>query len=154
MTMVKAGDAAPTFKAPADSGSDLSLEDFKGKTLVLYFYPKDDTPGCTVEANEFTALADEFAAAGATVLGVSRDTVKSHCKFRDKYGLKVALLSDPELTLHNAYGAWGEKTMYGKKVEGVLRSTFVIDGRGVVVKAYPNVKAAGHAAKVLADLQS
>jgi len=153
MTMVKAGDAAPTFKAPADSGSDLSLEDFKGKTLVLYFYPKDDTPGCTVEANEFTALADEFAAAGATVLGVSRDTVKSHCKFRDKYGLKVALLSDPELTLHNAYGAWGEKTMYGKKVEGVLRSTFVIDGRGVVVKAYPNVKAAGHAAKVLADLQ-
>ena len=153
MTMVKAGDAAPTFKAPADSGSDLSLEDFKGKTLVLYFYPKDDTPGCTVEANEFTTLADEFAAAGATVLGVSRDTVKSHCKFRDKYGLKVALLSDPELTLHNAYGAWGEKTMYGKKVEGVLRSTFVIDGRGVVVKAYPNVKAAGHAAKVLADLQ-
>jgi peroxiredoxin Q/BCP len=153
MTMVKAGDAAPTFKAPADSGGDLSLEDFKGKTLVLYFYPKDDTPGCTVEANEFTALADEFAAAGATVLGVSRDTVKSHCKFRDKYGLKVALLSDPELTLHNAYGAWGEKTMYGKKVEGVLRSTFVIDGRGVVVKAYPNVKAAGHAAKVLADLQ-
>jgi peroxiredoxin Q/BCP len=151
--MVKAGDAAPTFKAPADSGSDLSLEDFKGKTLVLYFYPKDDTPGCTVEANEFTTLADEFAAAGATVLGVSRDTVKSHCKFRDKYGLKVALLSDPELTLHNAYGAWGEKTMYGKKVEGVLRSTFVIDGRGVVVKAYPNVKAAGHAAKVLADLQ-
>ena len=87
------------------------------------------------------------------MLGVSRDTVKSHCKFRDKYGLMVALLSDPELTLHNAYGAWGEKTMYGKKVEGVLRSTFVIDGRGVVVKAYPNVKAAGHAAKVLADLQ-
>ena len=153
MTMLKAGDAAPTFKAPADSGSELSLEDFKGKTLVLYFYPKDDTPGCTVEANEFTALAGEFAAAGVTVLGVSRDTVKSHCKFRDKYGLKVALLSDPELTIHNAYGAWGEKTMYGKKVEGVLRSTFVIDGRGVVVKAYPNVKAAGHAAKVLADLQ-
>ena len=153
MTMLEAGDAAPTFKAPADSGSELSLEDFKGKTLVLYFYPKDDTPGCTVEANEFTALAGGFAAAGATVLGVSRDTVKSHCKFRDKYGLKVALLSDPELTIHNAYGAWGEKTMYGKKVEGVLRSTFVIDGRGVVVKAYPNVKAAGHAAKVLADLQ-
>jgi peroxiredoxin Q/BCP len=153
MTMLKAGDAAPTFKAPADSGSELSLEDFKGKTLVLYFYPKDDTPGCTVEANEFTALAGEFATAGATVLGVSRDTVKSHCKFRDKYGLKVALLSDPELSIHNAYGAWGEKTMYGKKVEGVLRSTFVIDGRGVVVKAYPNVKAAGHAARVLADLQ-
>lgn len=150
--MVKAGDAAPTFKAPADSGSELSLEDFKGKTLVLYFYPKDDTPGCTVEANEFTALAGGFAAAGATVLGVSRDTVKSHCKFRDKYGLKVALLSDPELTVHKAYGAWGEKTMYGKKVEGVLRSTFVIDGRGVVVKAYANVKAAGHAATVLAEL--
>ena len=150
--MVKAGDAAPTFKAPADSGSDVSLDDFKGKTVVLYFYPKDDTPGCTVEANEFTALAAEFAAAGATVLGVSRDTVKSHCKFRDKYGLKVALLSDPELTIHKAYGAWGEKTMYGKKVEGVLRSTFVIDGAGRVVKAYADVKAAGHAAKVLAEL--
>lgn len=151
--MVKAGDAAPTFKAPADSGSDLSLSDFTGRTLVLYFYPKDDTPGCTVEANEFTALAGEFAAAGATVLGVSRDTVKSHCKFRDKYGLKVALLSDPELAVHKAYGAWGEKTMYGKKVEGVLRCTFVIDGAGAVVKAYANVKAAGHAAKVLADLK-
>ncbi len=150
--MVKTGDAAPMFKAPADSGGDLSLADFKGRTLVLYFYPKDDTPGCTVEANEFTALAAEFEAAGATVLGVSRDTVKSHCKFREKYGLKVALLSDPELTVHKAYGAWGEKTMYGKKVEGVLRSTFVIDGNGTVVKAYANVKAAGHAAKVLAEL--
>ena len=151
--MVKAGDAAPTFKAPADSGSDVPLDDFKGKTLVLYFYPKDDTPGCTVEANEFTALAAEFAAAGATVLGVSRDTVKSHCKFRDKYGLKVALLSDPELTIHKAYGAWGEKTMYGKKVEGVLRSTFVIDGAGKVARVYGNVKAAGHAAKVLTELK-
>ena len=150
--MVKTGDAAPTFKTPADSGSDLSLADFKGRTLVLYFYPKDDTPGCTVEANEFTALAAEFEAAGATVLGVSRDTVKSHCKFKEKYGLKVALLSDPDLQLHKVYGAWGEKTMYGKKVEGVLRSTFVIDGNGTVVKAYANVKAAGHAAKVLAEL--
>ena len=151
--MVKAGDAAPTFKAPSDSGSEVSLDDFKGRTLVLYFYPKDDTPGCTVEANEFTALAAEFSAAGAAVLGVSRDTVKSHCRFRDKYGLKVALLSDPDLTIHKAYGAWGEKTMYGKKVEGVLRSTFVIDGAGRVARAYASVKAAGHAAKVLADLK-
>jgi thioredoxin-dependent peroxiredoxin len=151
--MVKAGDAAPTFRAPADSGEEVSLGDLKGKTVVLYFYPKDDTPGCTVEANEFTALAAEFAAAGATVLGVSRDTVNSHCRFRDKYGLKVTLLSDPELGIHKAYGAWGEKTMYGKKVEGVLRSTFVIDGDGVVQRAYANVKAAGHAAKVLADLK-
>jgi peroxiredoxin Q/BCP len=151
--MLKAGDAAPTFKAPADSGGDVSLDDFKGKTLVLYFYPKDDTPGCTTEANEFTALADEFARAGATVLGVSRDTVKSHCRFREKYQLKVALLSDPELAVHRAYGAWGEKTMYGKKVEGVLRSTYVIDGAGAIARVYPSVKAAGHAAKVLADLK-
>mgnify|MGYP003378743994 CR=1 FL=1 len=150
--MIDVGQPAPAFTAPVHTGGDVSLADFKGQPVVLYFYPKDDTPGCTVEANEFTALAGEFAAAGVTVLGVSRDTVKSHCKFRDKYGLKVALLSDPELAVHKAYGAWGEKTMYGKKVEGVLRSTFVIDGRGVVVKAYPNVKAAGHAAKVLAEL--
>jgi peroxiredoxin Q/BCP len=151
-TTLKPGDAAPAFAGTTDADAQVSLADFAGKTLVLYFYPKDDTPGCTVEANEFSALAGEFAKKGAVVLGVSRDTVKSHCKFRDKYGLKVALLSDPELAAHKAYGAWGEKNMYGKKVEGALRSTFVIGPDGRLKQVYGTVKAAGHAAKVLAEL--
>ena len=142
----------PDFEAHATGGVKLSPSAYRGKALVLYFYPKDDTPGCTVEANEFSALAGEFAKKGAVVLGVSRDTVKSHCKFRDKYGLKVALLSDPELAAHKAYGAWGEKNMYGKKVEGALRSTFVIGPDGRLKQVYGTVKAAGHAAKVLAEL--
>ncbi len=151
-TTLKPGDAAPAFSGTTDAGTEVSLADFAGKTLVLYFYPKDDTPGCTVEANEFTALAGEFAKKGAVVLGVSRDTVKSHCKFRDKYGLKVALLSDPELAVQKAYGAFGEKNMYGKKVEGTIRSTFVIGPDGKLTHVYGTVKSAGHAAKVLADL--
>ncbi len=150
--MVKAGDVAPGFTLASDLGRDVSLTEFAGKTVVLYFYPKDDTPGCTVEANDFTALAAEFAAKGAVVLGVSKDSVAAHCRFRDKYALKVTLLSDPELVLHKAYGAYGEKTLYGKKTTGVIRSTFVIDGAGAVKRAYPSVKAKGHAAKVLADL--
>ena len=150
--MVKAGEKAPGFSAASDAGKTVSLEDFKGRTVVLYFYPKDDTPGCTVEANDFTALAEAFAAKGAVVVGVSKDSVASHCRFRDKYALKVTLLSDPDLAVHTAYGAYGEKTMYGKKVVGVIRSTFVIDGAGKVARAYPSVKAKGHAAKVLADL--
>lgn len=151
-TTLKPGDAAPDFRGTTDAGAEVSLADFAGKTLVLYFYPKDDTPACTTEANEFTALAKAFAKKGAAVLGVSRDTVKSHCKFRDKYGLKVPLLSDPELTVQKAYGAWGEKNMYGKKVEGTLRSTFVIGPDGKLARVYPKVKAAGHAAEVLAGL--
>jgi len=151
-TTLKPGDAAPAFSGTTDAGTEVSLADFAGKTLVLYFYPKDDTPGCTVEANEFSALAGEFAKKGAVVLGVSRDTVKSHCKFRDKYSLKIPLLSDPDLKVHEAFGAYGEKTMYGKKVMGTIRSTFVIGPDGKLSHVFPSVKVDGHEEAVLAAL--
>lgn len=151
--MLKAGDKAPDFSLESDSGRKLSLSDFAGKTLVLYFYPRDNTPGCTREAQAFAAAHRAIERAGGVVVGVSRDSVKSHCGFRDKYGLPFPLLSDPDLALHRAYGAWGEKTMYGKKVEGTLRSTFLVrDGR--VVRAYPTVKVDAHADEVLAFLKS
>jgi peroxiredoxin Q/BCP len=150
--MLKAGDEAPDFSLPADDGSRISLAALKGKSVVVYFYPRDDTPGCTVEAVDFTKALPAFAKAGAVVLGVSRDSLASHGKFRDKHKLKVRLLSDPDLDVHRAYGAWGEKTMYGKKVEGVLRSTFLIDPAGRIRRAWPSVKVAGHADAVLAEL--
>jgi peroxiredoxin Q/BCP len=147
--MVSAGERAPAFKLQSDGGSEVSLSDFKGQTLVLYFYPRNDTPGCTREAIGFSKIAGDLKKAGAAVVGVSKDSVASHCKFRDKYSLKIPLLSDPDLTVHNAYGAYGEKMMYGKKVQGVIRSTFVIDGSGKVIKAFPAVKVDGHPEKVL-----
>ena len=147
--MLKEGDKAPDFSLDSDSGKKVSLKDFAGKTLVLYFYPKDDTPGCTREAQAFEAAKAKFAKAGAAVVGVSRDSVASHCKFRDKYGLSFPLLADPDRKVHEAYGAWGEKVMYGKKVLGAIRSTFVIQG-GKIVKAFPTVKVDGHSDAVLA----
>lgn len=150
--MLKEGDKAPAFALESDAGKTVTLDDFKGRTLVLYFYPRDNTPGCTREAIAFSEALARFTAAGASVAGVSRDTVKSHCSFRDKYSLKVPLLSDPDLAVHKAYGAFGEKTMYGKKVEGTIRSTFVINGEGKVVKVYPSVKVDGHADAVLAAI--
>ncbi len=143
------GARAPGFELTSDGGDAVSLAGLKGRWVVVYFYPKDDTPGCTVEAQEFTALADEFAREGVTVLGVSKDSVASHCRFRDKHSLKVRLLSDPELVAQKAYGAWGEKNMYGKTVEGTLRSTFLIDPDGDIDSVWTSVRAAGHAAKVL-----
>ncbi len=122
------------------------------KTLVLYFYPKDSTPGCTRQAQGFTASKRAIEKAGGIVVGVSRDSVKSHCSFRDKYGLKIPLLSDPDRTLHEAFGAWGEKTMYGKKVTGAIRSTFLVkDGR--VVKVWPTVRVDGHVEQVVLALE-
>ncbi len=150
--MLKAGDRAPSFDLPSDSGKNVALGDFAGKTLVVYFYPKDNTPGCTREAQAFTKLLGAFRKVGADVVGVSKDSVASHCNFRDKLGLKVPLLSDPELTTHKAFGAWGEKTMYGKKVTGVIRSTFVIGPDGNIARAYPSVKVDGHADAVLAEV--
>ena len=149
--MLKEGDKAPSFNLDSDEGGKVSLRDFGDKTLVLYFYPRDNTPGCTREAQAFTAARRAIEGAGGAVVGVSRDSLKSHQSFRQKCGLGITLVSDPDLAVHKAYGAWGEKTMYGKKVEGVLRSTFLVKG-GKVVRVFPNVKVDGHAEAVLAAL--
>ncbi|MBX3201134.1 MAG: peroxiredoxin [Labilithrix sp.] len=149
--MLKEGDKAPSFNLDSDGGGKVSLRDFGGKTLVLYFYPRDSTPGCTRQAQAFTASKAAIERAGGAVVGVSRDSLKSHASFREKCGLGITLLSDPDLAVHKAYGAWGEKTMYGKKVEGVLRSTFLVrDGR--IVRVFPSVKVDGHADAVLGAL--
>lgn len=151
---LEVGAKAPDFTLPSDSGDDVSLGDFKGKTLVLYFYPKDNTPGCTREAQAFSAALAKLQNRGAAVVGVSKDSVKSHCNFRDKYALKFPLLSDPDYAVHKAYGAYGEKTMYGKKILGTIRSTFVIDGKGKVVRVFPSVKVDGHVDAVLEVLDA
>jgi peroxiredoxin Q/BCP len=150
--LIEVGTKAPDFSLSDADGKVWSLADFAGSTLVLYFYPRDDTPGCTVEACEFRDRGLEFAAKGVKVVGISPDSVTSHEKFRRKHSLSFLLLSDPEKKTLQAYGAYGEKTMYGKKVMGVIRSTFVIDGGGIVVKVFPKVIPAGHADKVLESL--
>ena len=146
---IEPGAKAPDFDLPRDGGGTLSLDDLSGKTVVLYFYPKDDTSGCTKEAIAFTELLPEFEAAGATVLGVSKDSVSKHDKFRDKHGLKVTLLSDDEGDVCERYGVWAEKSMYGKKYMGIERSTFLIDGTGTVREVWRKVKVPGHAEAVL-----
>lgn len=151
--MLKVGDKAPDFSLVSDAGETHTLARHAGKTLVVYFYPKDNTPGCTVEAKDFSAALQRFTDAGAVVVGVSRDSVKTHCGFKQKQSLTVTLLSDPDLTAHRAFGAWGEKTMYGKKIEGTLRSTFVIGPDGVVKAVYPKVSVKGHVDAVLALVQ-
>jgi thioredoxin-dependent peroxiredoxin len=143
------GDAAPDFDLPSDGGGHLRLADFKGKKLVLYFYPKDDTSGCTSEAQAFTAAADDFKAAGAAVVGVSKDSVKSHDKFKAKYELNFPLGSDAEGKAVEAYGVWVEKSMYGRKYMGIERATYLIDGAGRIAKVWRKVKVTGHAAEVL-----
>ncbi|NLJ45631.1 MAG: thioredoxin-dependent thiol peroxidase [Treponema sp.] len=150
--MPAVGDKAPDFTLEAEDGSKVSLSDFAGRTVVLYFYPKDDTPGCTKEACGFRDAYDQFQSRGAVVLGVSPDGPASHGKFKTKYSLPFRLLADPGKGTLRAYGAWGEKTMYGKTVEGVLRSTFVIGPDGVVKAAFPRVKPEGHAQEILAVL--
>lgn len=146
--MLKEGDKAPSFNLPTDDGGKVSLKDFAGKALVLYFYPRDNTPGCTRQAQAFSASRRKIEAAGGAVVGVSKDTLKSHQSFRAKCDLDITLASDPDLVVHKAYGAWGEKTMYGKKIEGTLRTTFVIrDGK--IAKIFPSVKVDGHADAVL-----
>jgi peroxiredoxin Q/BCP len=136
-----------------DADKRISAKDFPGKYLVVYFYPRDSTPGCTREAQAFHAAAKDLAKLDAAVVGVSKDSVKSHCSFRDKYSLGFPLLSDPDLALHHAFGAYGEKTMYGKKVMGTIRSTFILDPEGKVVRVFPSVKVDGHVDAVLAALR-
>jgi peroxiredoxin Q/BCP len=147
--MIEEGKQAPAFTLQTDDGSKVSLADFKGKYLVVYFYPKDDTPGCTIEAREFSAARSKLDKLGAVVLGVSRDSIESHCKFRDKHSLQVLLASDPDAKVIEKYGAWGEKNMYGKKSMGIIRSTVVVGPDAKVKTIFRKVKVAGHVAKVL-----
>ena len=147
-----AGDTAPNFTLENSDGVSISLKDFVGKNVVLYFYPKDNTPGCTTEACEFSALYDDFIAKDTVIVGVSPDSVKSHAGFAQKQGLKHILLSDPTHEVAQLYGVWQVKKNYGKEYLGIARSTFVIGKDGKVAKVYKSVKAKDHAAKVLADL--
>ena len=147
---LKAGDKAPAFTLPRDGGGNLSLKDFKGRNLVLYFYPKADTPGCTKEAIAFSASRSAFTKAGTDILGVSADPVKAQDKFKAKHKLGIALASDETKQMLEAYGAWGEKSMYGRKFMGVIRKTFLIDGHGRIVRIWPKVSVPGHAEEVLA----
>ena len=149
MAPLEAGQAAPTFTLTDHDGTAVSLADFKGRKVIVYFYPKDDTPGCTKEACQFNENLAAFAAADVAVVGISPDGAEKHTKFREKYQLDLPLLSDPDKSVMEAYGAFGEKMMYGKKVMGVIRSTFLIDEKGMVERAWYSVKADGHAAKVL-----
>ena len=150
---LKAGDSAPPFSLPADGGGKLSLSGFKGKPLVLYFYPKDDTSGCTAEAIHFSSAAKAFAKVGAAVVGVSKDSVASHDKFKAKHALSLSLASDEDTEVAKAYGVWVEKSMYGRRYMGMERATFLIDGRGVIRQIWRKVKVPGHAAQVLAAVQ-
>lgn len=142
------GDKAPDFTLESDEGTKVSLKALRGAPVVLYFYPKDDTSGCTTEACEFRDLFPRFKAEGAVVLGVSPDDVKSHVKFRKKYALPFTLLADTEKEVAQAYGVWKEKSMYGRKYMGVERTTFLIDAKGKVARVFEKVKPAGHAAEV------
>jgi thioredoxin-dependent peroxiredoxin len=151
--VIQEGSKAPDFSLPSVEGGLVSLKDLKGKTVVLYFYPKDDTPGCTREACAFRDSQAKIKKTGALVFGVSPDGVASHQKFKAKYKLNFPLLSDADKSVAKKFGAFGEKVLYGKKVIGMIRSTFVIDGSGVVRKVFPKVKVDGHADKVLSALQ-
>lgn len=150
---IEEGSKAPDFSLATDEGKTVSLSDFSGSTLVLYFYPKDDTSGCTREAIDFTTLGGAFKDAGAHVLGVSPDSIEKHAKFRKKHDLGVALGADESKETLEAYGVWVEKSMYGRKYMGVERSTFLIDGSGTIRKAWRKVKVPGHAEQVLAAVK-
>ncbi len=146
---IEAGQPLPAFRLPRDGGGEIGPADFSGRTLVLYFYPKDDTSGCTTEALGFTARIADFDAAGAVVFGISKDSVKSHDRFRDKHGLKVILLSDESGDVVERFGVWQEKSMYGRKYMGIDRSTFLVGRDGVVARVWRKVKVPGHVEEVL-----
>lgn len=152
--MIGAGDDAPGFCLPDQDGREVCLEEFSGKWVVLYFYPKDNTAGCTKEAIDFTKSLKDFRTMGAEVLGISPDSPASHQKFREKHGLEVRLLSDPEHRVLVAYGAWGPKKMYGKEYQGVLRSTAMIDPDGKIARVWKRVRVKGHVEEVKEALKS
>lgn len=151
--MVKEGDKAPDIRVRTDSGAEFQLSSLKGRRVVLYFYPRADTPGCTVEACEFRDEIKAFAKKGTAVVGVSPDKPAAQAKFKEKFALPFTLLADEDKSAAQAYGVWQEKNMYGKKVMGIARTTFVIGPDGKIEKIYGDVKAKGHAAQVLADLR-
>jgi peroxiredoxin Q/BCP len=151
---LKPGDRAPLFNLPADGGAAVSLSALKGKTIVVYFYPKDDTTGCTLEAIDFTKTAKAFKAADAIVIGVSKDNVTSHDKFKTKHKLGITLASDEETSTAQAYGVWVKKSMYGREYMGTERATFLIDGKGVIRKIWRKVKVPGHVAEVLGSVKA
>lgn len=151
--MVSAGDKAPEFILPDLNGTPVRLKDFRGKNVVLYFYPRDLTPGCTKEACSFNDSLSSIKKRGAVVLGVSADSVESHRRFADKYGLQFSLLSDPERSVIKSYGVWQKKSMYGRSFMGIVRTTFVIDGKGTIKAVFPKVKVNGHVDEVLKVLE-
>jgi thioredoxin-dependent peroxiredoxin len=154
MARLETGDKAPAFTLPDAAGATVSLKEFTGKKVVVYFYPADDTPGCTKEACQFNDNLRAFNRADVAVVGISPDGAEKHQRFMEKYKLKFPLLSDPSHAVMERYGAWGEKTLYGKKSVGVIRSTFLIDEKGKVARAWYSVKADGHADKVLEAAKS
>ncbi|PIW28110.1 MAG: peroxiredoxin [Rhodobacterales bacterium CG15_BIG_FIL_POST_REV_8_21_14_020_59_13] len=154
MTTLKEGMKAPEFELPTDGGGTVRLSDFTGKIVILYFYPKDSTPGCTTEAIDFSSLKEGFEKANAIVIGVSRDSVKRHDNFKVKNDLKVILGADLEGRVTEDYDVWVEKSLYGRKYMGIQRATFLIDSQGLIQKVWPKVKVKGHAAEVLAAAQS
>ena len=154
MATLDARDRAPAFTLPDQDGAKVSLKDFAGRRVVVYFYPADDTPGCTKEACQFNDNLRAFTRADVTVIGISPDGAEKHVRFRTKYGLIFPLLSDPDHKGMEKYGAYGEKTLYGKKTVGVIRSTFLIGGNGKILRAWHHVRADGHAEKVLAEINS
>ena len=150
--MLKEGEKAPSFSLPDETGTKVSLADFAGKKVVVYFYPKDDTPGCTKEACSLRDNYDAILEKGAVVIGVSKDDGESHKKFKTKYDLPFYLVSDPDAEMIKAYGAWGKKSMYGKEYDGIMRYTYVIDESGTVIKAFEKVNTESHGEEILAVL--
>jgi peroxiredoxin Q/BCP len=151
--VLKAGNKAPDIKLPDENGALKSLQDYAGKYLVLYFYPKDDTPGCTTEACNFRDGIHDYTKAGVVVVGISPDSSKSHLKFKEKYSLPFSLLADEGHKVCEAYGVWGRKKMMGREYDGVFRTTFLIDPQGFIQRVFENVKPEGHSAEVLAGIK-
>jgi peroxiredoxin Q/BCP len=150
--MLEPGDKAPDFKLEGDDGKTHTLKEFSGKTLILYFYPKDNTPGCTTQACDFRDASAAYKKKKAVVVGVSPDSIASHGRFRDKFNLSFLLLADPDHQVAEAYGAWGDKVLYGRKYKGIIRSTFVIDEKGKIAAAHYKVSPKGHATDILEAL--
>ncbi|HEV7557914.1 MAG TPA: thioredoxin-dependent thiol peroxidase [Kofleriaceae bacterium] len=152
--MLEVGNKAPAFTLESSDGGKVKLGDYAGKIVVLYFYPRDNTPGCTIEAEGFRDAVPALTKLGAIVLGVSKDSIASHCKFRDKFKLNFPLLTDADGKVMEAYGAWGDKVMYGKKMKGIIRSTVVIDKNGKVAKHWPKVSVKGHVDAVIDEVKA